>query len=247
MAKSQRYERGVAALSALVNYWLGSSGMSHDRLAAIADWAMGERGMLNTTVLSRIRNAKQAHGASIKNLDAMAAANQAIWRWQSEGQHAIFAELGPCNAWGIPEKWLNDAIWLPSPKREGEALDFADFAAVLVGRLELPYLAPTQLSSADARRLNDGLGRLLEKLISERKWRFREAISQLLDAYPANDAARRHRLRSIIIGDLRLSKDELEGELYPLAQMVRVVRCLGEERYGQKELILELMSLSQES
>lgn len=38
---SERHEQGVAALAALLNYWLGRSGMSHDQLVAIAAWGLG--------------------------------------------------------------------------------------------------------------------------------------------------------------------------------------------------------------
>lgn len=239
---SERHEQGVLALKALVNFWLGRSGMSHEQLVSIAAWGLGEAGMLDTTLISRVRNGKQTRGASLRHLDAMAAANHAIWLWQHQGAEAARALLGPHSAWGVRDEWLNDATWLAQPDNETEPLGFADFASVLAGHMELPYLGRSSLSPIDASRLNDGLGHLLEGLIADRGWGPREAIRQLVAAYPANDTARQQRLRGVIVGDVRLSKDELESELYALAEMIRVVRELSPGSYGPAQLQQELLT-----
>lgn len=239
---SERHEQGVQALKALLNYWLGRSGLSHDQLVAIASWAMGEPGMLDKTVISRIRNGKHVRGASLKHLDALAGANRAIWLWKTQGPDAARAELGPHSGWGVQDEWLDDAIWLPREADEQTPLTFADFASVMAGHTELPYLQHEALSPIDVARLNDGLAQLLEALIADRGWGPREAIRQLLEAYPANDTARQQRLRGVIVGDVRLTKGELEGELFALAEMIRAVRELKPGSYGPGQLRQELLS-----
>jgi hypothetical protein len=239
---SERHEQGVTALASLLNYWLGRSGMSHEQLVALASWGLGETGMLDATVISRVRNGRQTRGASLRHLDAMAAANRAIWLWQTQGQNGAWKELGPHHGWSVRDEWLEDAIWLPHPDHETEPLSFADFASVLAGHMELPYLAQTLLSPGDAARLSDGLAHLLEDLIADRGWGPREGIRQLLDAYPANDTARQRRLRGVIVGEVHLGREELEAELYALAEMIRVVRKLKPGGYGPAQLQQELLT-----
>lgn len=238
---SERHEQGVQRLKDLLNFWLGRSGMAHEQLVAIAAWGAGEPGMIDTTAISRIRNGRQTRGASLRHLDAMAAANRAIWLYHSVGPEGARAELGPHSSWGIKDAWLDAAIWLPHPENESEPLAFPDFASILAGHMELPYLGRS-LSPIDAIRLNDGLAHLLEALIADQGWGPREAITRLLEAYPANDTARRQRLRGLIFGDVRLSKEELEAELFSLAEMIRVVRGLKPGSYGPNQLRQELLT-----
>lgn len=237
---TERYEQGVQALAALVNHWLGSSGLSHAQMIAIASWGLGENGVLDETVLSRIRNARQARGAGLKHLDALSGANRAIWLWQTKGQSGAWAELGPHVGWGIKDQWLTDASWLPHPERPDQPLIFADLADVLAGYLEVPYLGTASLSPAEARRMSDALAHLLEDLIADRGWGPREGVRQLLEAYPVPDAARQRRLRAVIVGDTTLSRQELESELAALAETIRVVREL--RHYGPADLTAELRS-----
>lgn len=172
----------------------------------------------------------------------MAAANRAIWLWLNQGKDKAWSELGPHSAWGIRDQWLDDADWLPKGDDASQPLDLADFANVVCGHADLPYLAQPLLSPGDASRLSDGLALLLEQLIADRGWGPREGIRQLLEAYPANDTARHRRLRGVIVGDVQLSKEELEGELYALAEMIRVVRELKPGSYGPAQLQQELLS-----
>lgn len=239
---SERHANGVTALASLLNYWLGSSGMSHDQLVAIAAWGIGEAGMLDSTVISRIRNAKQTRGASLRHLDAMAAANYAIWSWKTQGPEAARTVMGPHSAWGIRDAWLDDATWLPDPEDATDPLDFAGFAGVLAGHLELPYVTQPLLSPGDASRLSTGLEHLLEGLIADKGWGPREATRELLSVYPANDSARQQRLRGVIVGSIHLSRDELDSEIYALAEMIRVVRGLKPGSYGAAQLKQELLT-----
>lgn len=239
---SERYEHGVQHLAALMNHWLGRSDLSHDQLCCMANWGLNEHSTLIASTISRIRNGQQARGAGIKHLDAMAAANYAIWLWQRHGQSEAWADLGPHSSWGVDEESLNRAIWLPSASNPMQPLTFPELAMVLAGQLELDYLATTSLSPGSARKASDQLTVLLDRLISQRGWGPREGIQQLLLAYPIDDKARQRRLQRLIVGDIQLNRDELESELHALAEMIRVVRQLKPGSYGPAELQVELLS-----
>lgn len=233
---SERHERGVQALAALLNHWLGRSNLSHDQLIAISSWGMGESSPLHKAVISRSKNGRQARGMGLAHLDALAAANHAIWRWQQDPQQAL-QELGPFSTWKVDEQWLQRAVWLPQVEDPQKPLAFRDLAEVLAGHLELPYLV---ISHGHPERMGKQVGELLEQLIAERGWGPREAREKLLAAYPVTDLARQRRLKAVIVGEAELSADELEGELYALAEMIRTVR--GVRRYGPADLQAELLS-----
>jgi hypothetical protein len=239
---TERHEHGVATMAALMNYWLGRGRLSHARLIAIANWGLSEKGVIDEAVVSRVRNGRQVRGLSWKHLDALAAANQAIWRWQVQGQQRAWAKLGPQTGWGVQEDWLDDAIWLPHPDHPGEPLGYADMAEVLAGYLELPYLSTALLSPGDARRMSDAVAHLLEALIADQGWGPREAVKRLLAAYPIEDPARQQRMAAFVLGQASLTREDLEAELHALAEMIRVVRGLKPGRYGPAELRRELSS-----
>lgn len=238
---TERHEQGVDAMAALVNAWLGRGNLSHDQLSTIAAWGLGER-LLDKSVVSRIRNRNQERGVSWRHIDALAAANYAIWLWQTKGPDAARAELGPHSSWGFQDRWLNEAAWMPRVDDESQPLGFTDLCSLLAGYLDLPYLATAQLSPGDARKLSRALIELLEGLIADRSWVPRKAIHQLLEAYPVTDQARRRRLKSVIVGDETLSPAELESELHAIAEMIRATRGLKPGSYGPAELQRELSS-----
>jgi hypothetical protein len=239
---SERHERGVATMAALLNHWLGRGKLSHARLIAIANWGLNERGIIDEAVVSRTRNGRQVRGLSWKHLDALAAANEAIWLWQVRGPDRAWARLGPQTGWGVQEDWLDDAIWLQHPDHPDEPLNYGDLAEVLAGYLDLPYLSTALLSPGDARRMSDALSHLLEALIADQGWGPREAVKRLLAAYPIADQARQQRMAAFVVGQASLSREELEAELHALAEMIRVVRALKPGMYGPAELRRELSS-----
>jgi hypothetical protein len=237
-----RHDQGIRQMSALVNYWLTHSALSYDQLLAIADWGIGEKGIIDKGSLSRLRTGSKLRGASFRQIDALSAANRAIWLWQVKGQDKALRTLGPHGGWGVREEWLEAASWLPHPDHPEEPLEFADLAEVMAGYLDLPYLGPTPLAANDARHASAALAPLLDRLTVEQGWGSMAGPRNLLAAYPVGDRGRQQRLRRVIAGELRLSPDELEGELHALSEMIRTVRGLKPGEYGPRELQDELLS-----
>jgi hypothetical protein len=240
-----RHEEGVRNMAALVNYWLTHSGLQYNELLAIADWGIGQKGLLDKAVISRLKSGQKTRGASWRQIDALSAANQAIWLWQVKGQQNAWAKLGPHTGWGVREEWLDGATWLPHPDHPNEPLEFADMAEVLAGYLDLPYLGPMPLSAAEARQASGALGLVLDRLCAERGWGAMAGMRNLLAAYPVGDRGRIQRMRRVILGEQRLSADELEGEMVAVAEMIRAVRRLKPGEYGPGELQAELLTAGQ--
>jgi hypothetical protein len=238
LTSTERMERGTQQLAALLNHWLSRGSLSHDKLAAIIHWAIGETSGFDGGTLSRIRNGKQTRGAGLRHLDGIAEANRAIWVWQQEGEAAAIKEFGNYSSWHVRPEWVTDAIWLPQPADATKPLDLGDLAMLLVGRLQLPYLNG-QISAGQAKRMNDRLAELLDGIATDRGWGPREAIRQFLEAYPPEDRARQHRLRELLMGE-QLTQADLEVELAALAEMIRRVR--GVNTFGPAELQAELLS-----
>jgi hypothetical protein len=222
----------------MIRYWLDHAQLSYEQFLAIVDWGMNERGFLDKGTLSRLRAGFRSRGASWRHLDAMAAANHAIWLWQIEGQQKAWVKLGPPGAWGVQDEWLNKAFWLPHPDRPNEPLEFADMAKVLTGYIDLPYLAPM----IDDLQASNALTKLLERICTEHGWGALTGVRKLLNAYPAAGRDRQQWLMKIITGEQVLSPNELELELSALAEMIRVVKGLNPGSYGSTELRAELAS-----
>jgi hypothetical protein len=234
-----RQAAGAQALGALMTYWLSRGGMAHEDLAEICDWGMGERCTLHGAALSRIRNGSQPRGAGLQHLDAMAQGNEAIWTWQTRGEKAAIQQYGPFSGWGVEQETLDRTIWLPRPDDEREPLDLGDLAMVVAGRMVLPYLHAGISSPGQAALMNDGLLAVLDQIAMEREWSPRRALREFAAAYPGGDTARNHRLKLLVMGEVTLNADELEGELAALAEMIRVVR--GVEVFTPADLREELL------
>lgn len=231
-----RHEQGRSHLAGLINYWLRRGGLSHRQLAQIADWGLGESGWLTSTQISHLRNRNMARGATARNLEGLAGANQAIWLWQTKGpEHAVKA-LGPFSAWQVQERWLDDAIWLPVDDSI-EPLGYADFAEINAGRLQLSYMDGQSLSDTESDDLSQRLSDLLNSLAAGGTPA--EGFARILAAYPLEDQARRDRLRDLLLGAI-WSRQELEAELYALAVTVATLRGLPVSSYGPADLHAEL-------
>jgi hypothetical protein len=234
---TQQMVQGHMTFGTLISYWRGRSQLSGNQMVAIASWGLGEKGWLDSAVLSRIENARQTRGCSLKNLLAFDAANAAIHTWQVKGQREAWARFGPHTAWGVRDAWLDGAIWLPVPDQPQHPLEFSDFAEVLVGRLtELPYLGQVVLRDGDAEAMSARLGDLLNAALAARGLPPRAA----LEAYPSKDENRRSRLVAVLMGTDQLTRDEMEQEFYALAETLRELRGLPAGSYGPGELAQEL-------
>jgi len=240
---SRRHVAGRQHLSAALNFWLARSGLSHEQLGAIADWAMSEKGWLSSPQISHLRNGSVGK-PSHKNLDAIGGANEAIWLWQRRGPEVCLRRYGPHSAYRIQPEWLDGASWLHHPEHTDEALNYADFCDLQAGYLTLPYLGEINLSPSEAKILSQALADLFDRLAQERLadgQTMRQALEAVLAAYPQSAGIdRRNHLRDVILGTADYSKAELEKELFMLAETVRTLRGLPEGGYGPGELHAEL-------
>jgi hypothetical protein len=237
-----RHEKGIRQFSSLISYWLTYSGLSLHQLATIASWGLNDQGLLEKSALSRLRTGKKNHGASWKQVDAFSAANNAIWLWQVEGQQAAWKTLGQHDGWGVRDKWLNQAIWLPRRDNPCKPLNFTDMANLRAGYIELPYLGPVDLTASDLCNASAALPDFLDRISVEQQWGPSQAIEAFQKAYPPSDTGSQRRLRLVITGEKLLSPDELESALHDLAEMVRLVRKLQPGSYGSAQLWEELTS-----
>lgn len=241
---AQRLERGDYWIRTLLDHWVKRSRRTTRQMEAIAAWGLGERGRLSHALISRIINGK--NGASLPSLLAMEALNRGIWLWHAKGHDAAMAELGPPSSWDVKPEWLDEAIWLPVPDQQEHPLDLADLCEVAAGRLELPYLGSRLLPPTSQRQVAEQLPRLLDQAIIAAGLSPMAGVRRLLEAYPVQDEHRRDRFRSVILGELMLTRDELQDELLAIAEAVAVTRGLPPGSYGPAQLLAELLALSQE-
>lgn len=232
-----RHEQGRSHLASLLNYWLRKADLSHDQLARIADWGLGEANCLSKTQISHLRNRNVTRGASARNLDGLAGANRAIWLWQEKGAERAIKLLGPHHNWQVEPEWLTRAIWLPAEDDPIQPLEFADFALIDAGHLKLSYLGGQLLSPTENQEVSSRLTELLNDLGGSGS--AMEQIQRVLNAYPLTDPIRRERLRDLMLGDI-WSREELEQELYALAVLVATLRGDPPSSYGPAELHAEL-------
>jgi hypothetical protein len=232
-----RIERGGQRLAAAIRYWLAHS-LSQDKLCSIVHWAYGETSGFDGGTFSRLSNGNQQRGPGIRHLDALAEANRAIWIWQTQGEAAAIKEFGLHSNHGVRPEWLNATIWLPKPGDATLPLDLGDLVRVLMGRLELPYVAP-RLQAREAKVAGERLLELLNELAQERGWKPLEAVQKYLAAYPGGTRVRVARLKSVLTGE-SYTQPELELEMAALAEMIRQVR--GIERFTPADLQAELLS-----
>jgi hypothetical protein len=240
---SRRHLQGRQHLSAVLNFWLARSGLSHEQLGSIADWAMSEKGLLSSPQISHLRNGSVVK-PSHRNLDALGGANMAIWLGQHRGLEVCLRRYGPHSAYRIQDEWLQNAIWLHHPEHTDEALNYADFCDLQAGYLVLPYLGEVNLSPSETKAMNMALADLFDSLAQERMREgqtMRQALDTVLAAYPSTASKdRREHLQNVIIGTADYTRAELEKELFFLAETVRTLRGLPEGEFGPGDLHAEL-------
>lgn len=214
--------------------------MSHQRLACLADWGLGEHGWLGSSQISHLRNAK-IEKASFRNLEALAAANGLIHCWQTQGPAACLERYGPMGAWGVQEAWPTEAAWVADPDHQGEPLDFEGFCSVFCGRLLLPDVTPG-VSQNDAQPMSQALAGIIDAELVRLGLGVRQGMARVMACYPSDNKTRRAMLEGCILGTRDYEADVLEQELYALAHLVSELRELPAGSYGPRELHAELMS-----
>lgn len=239
---TERHERGKIHFFAAFNHFLGHSGLSHDQTASVVAWGLGQAGVLSASDVSKIRNGKFDRGAGLPKIDAIAAANTAIWLWSARSPAKAREQLGPPSSWRVEEAWLDDAGWMPHPDNPAEPLRFGNWCEVLAGHLVLPYLLPRELPPRES---SDRLVRLLSDAALASGASIRDAIDTIMQAYGPADQGRRSRLKGVLTDSREaFSRDELELELHDLAEVLRVLQGKPEGSYGAAELQAELRAES---
>lgn len=238
MPATERHQRGTAHLAHVVNYWLLRSGLSARQLSRIADWGLDERGWLHDAKIAHIRRNAFGRGLPTRYLDALGAANQAIWTWQCRGEDEALARYGPPTKDRVETEWLNAAIWIPHPDYPSEPLGPADWFDVATGYLEIPQVRKPLLAPTEGPQLTDELCRLLFDLVANESQR--DQVRHLVRLYPATDRERRDRFAAVLIGAASYDSDEISRELYLMAEIVRNLRGLSGADYGPAELYAEL-------
>jgi hypothetical protein len=237
---AQTLEQGEHWIRQVVAHWVDRSTCSLREMASIAHWGLGERTSFSHSIISRIANGKL--GISLPPLICLEAANRAAWLWHTKGAEAARAELGPPSTFKLTDAAIDGTIWLPVPGEEHHPLDLSDLVLIWAGRLELPYLGARLLLPGGQPNLSDKLPRLLDATIVAAGLSPMVGVRQLLAAYPAADEARRERFRSVILGELQLTRDELQDELLAVAEAIRVLRGLPLGSYGPAQLLAELLA-----
>lgn len=240
---AERLEQGVTTMAALLNQWIGASGFTHQQLVNVAAWGLGEQGVIDTTIISNLKNAKKPKGPSWRVADALAAANEAIWLWHTQGPSAALAKLGPHSSYGITAKCLDDAVWMPAPEDPDQPLRLGHFASIMTGRLELPYLVTIGMTPREARLFSDALARTLNQAIVDSGLGAMDGIAWLMRLYPVTEKQRQGRMKRLILGEIRLTHEQLTTEMPAIAAMLREVRGLSPKSYGPAELRDELRSV----
>lgn len=235
---TDRHNHGRAHLAHALNHWLSRGSLSNRQLARIADWGMEERGWLADTRVTDLRRNKFAKSLVTGYCDALGVANQAIWRWQTQGADAALAALGPPEAYRVKTEWLNGATWLAHPEYPAEPLGPADWFEIASGYLHLDYVASPVLAPREGPMITEEFCDLVMGLMPELSTRDR--LRKILKAYPVSDVDRREKLASALQGISTYSSEEFQDELFSLSRIVIALRGLSSRDYGPVELYAEL-------
>ena len=202
----------------------------------MADWASGGHRQFDYNKLSKLRNGDLKGGASLVHLDALGAANEAIWRWKQNPDAAV-ALLGPFSSYGVEEQTLHDAEWLPLADDPTEPIRQADLFEILMGLADAPFALAVTVRPSQATELSRALAELINELIRGLGLGPMEGRTAILRAYPGENGDAIWELASQ--GAL-LTADELEAELGHISSMVATLRAVPPQVYGPRQLHQEL-------
>lgn len=235
---AHRHARGRAHLAQVLAYWLGRSGLSYAQLAALADWATGERSIMATSQITHLRHARLSN-VNWRLIEALTESNLACWRWHTHGPDACFSRYGPFGSSILTASIMDAATWLPSPDEPGEPLNFAEWCELFAGRIELLYIGTTvEITPREAPLLNQELAQFLNDQLASLNLSPRDAMQALLEGYRVPDDRRRQRLQNLILGTETIPTADLQDDLPRIAAAVAALR--GVSNYTERELYAEL-------
>lgn len=236
---SYRFELGQERFSSLITYWVKASHLSLRQFCTISNWAIGEPNWLGSGILSHIMRGNMQK-VSLRYLDVFAETNQALWTWKVKGKEEAWKHRGPHSVWDIKTHWLDDAIWLPSPKSSKDPLELGDFTCVLAGYIDIPY-AKVKLTPNEHIQLASEISGLLNSIVAKSNLSPKQALQVLAAAYPNINQSRYTFLSNLLLGMGKTSSEELKKELPNIAAMISKLREVDPNQYGPSELRAELM------
>ena len=237
---TDRHNAGKERLAALVQRWLPKTGLSQEKLNAIASWGLGQANALESSKISQLRNAN-VQKPSLRDLDALAALNRTIHCWQVEGPEAARERFGPPSSYGVLDEWLDEGRWIGDPRHPGQPLPFSAICDLFAGYLDLQQAA-TELNNL-GQQMSDAFADMLDADLVRLNLGMREGLERLASCYPdQSDAERITKLRAVVLGDDTYSPSEFEAELLNLAETVRVLRGLPVDCYSPSDLRDELVA-----
>lgn len=233
-----RHDAGKERLAALVQRWLPKTGLSQEKLNAIASWGLGQTNALESSKISQLRNAN-VQKPSLRDLDALAALNQTVHCWQVEGPEVARERYGPPSSYGVLDEWLDKARWIGDPRRPGQPLSFSAICDLFAGYLDMEG-AGGEVNNL-AQRMSDAFADMLDADIRRLDLGLREGLERLASCYPdQSDVERINKLKAVVLGDDTYTPSEFEAELLNLAETVRVLRGLPMDCYSPSDLRSEL-------
>ena len=129
-------ERGRLHFSSTFIYWLSKNNWSHPQFVVLSDWACREPGMIFTSQISHLRNAKMRM-LGVKSIDALGWVNLATWAYHNDRE--ILKDVGLTPVPAQIEELLKDAIAICDPET-GAPLDQGGWMNLYLGYLQLPFV-----------------------------------------------------------------------------------------------------------
>jgi len=225
-----RRERGKAHMSATMIYWLARNGWSHPNLELLATWALNEPGVLHTSQVSHIRNAKMRM-VGLKTLDSFGSINIAIWAYQNS--RSAFDKLATGTVTAQIENLIKNAEVLINPAT-GEPLDQGGWMLLYLGYLRLDDVVGGAQGDEALAVASLGIGRLVSEQIARSGVGFVEARKLFGESFECEGGA--YKLVAVAAG---LDHYEPESLRRDIPEICSALRSIG-GTWTPKSLVEEL-------